>query len=600
MPSNHRHFNQMVPMRDKVKLSTDIYLPQTTKAYSWPAVLLRTPYDKTSDAMVEVGEYFASADYACVIQDVRGRHASEGEFEPFINEAEDGHDCLRWLGRQDWCDGRVGTMGTSYLAQTQASMATTGPPHLASQYISQGYGSYHRTRSRRGGAFENHRLNWILRMAATSKQAAEDPSLQASIRHMQNNLLDWLDEGYPIREGLTPLSRLPTYEKALINFMTHGILDEFWHNPGLNLNPHFDSYPDVPVTWLGSWYDGYALETPENFCQLARRAQSPQRLIMGPWVHGMSAEQKTWAGDIDFGPQAAFESLRERRRWFDCTLRGIENGVDEEPPVRIFVMGGGSGRKLSSGKMDHGGRWRCEAEWPLGRAVDSRYYLQSDGGLSVDHPPADAPPFTYDFDPADPVPSISAAGQTVFTSSGGGYDQMQDPTTGAGGTSLPLSARSDNLVFMTQPLERNTEVTGPIEVVLFVSSSAVDTDFTAKLIDQYPPNEDYPQGYALQLTYSIQRCRYRSGYDSELLMEPGRIYRLCFPLAPTGNLFCAGHRIRVDISSSNWPKYEVNPNTGEPVGRHRCRQRARNQVFCDARHPSHIVLPIIPGKNGAN
>ena len=584
-------------MRDGVRLATDIYLPNRkdqNDADSWPTILLRTPYDKSSEKMVDIGEYFAGNGYACVIEDVRGRHASEGQFEPFINEAEDGHDCVKWVGRQPWCDGRLGTMGTSYLAQTQASMAITDPPHLASQYISQGYGSYHRTRSRRGGVFENHRLNWMLRMAVTSKEAAEDPPLRAALQRMRENLLDWLDEGYPLREGLTPLGRLPTYEQAVMNFLTRGTLDDFWHNPGLNLNPHFDDYPDIPVTWLGSWYDGYTLETPQNFSQLADRTDSPQRLIMGPWVHGMGAEQRTWAGDIDFGAEAVYESLKERRRWFDYTLREMDNGVDEEAPVRIFVMGGGTGQKLASGKMDHGGRWRDEPDWPLARAVDVPYYLHRGGHLSVDEPSADAPPYTYDFDPADPVPSTSAPGQTVFTSGGGGYDQMQDPTTGAGKTELPLAARSDNLVFMTPPLPKDTEVTGPIEVVLYVSSSSVDTDFTAKLIDQYPPNEDYPHGYALQLTYSIQRTRYREGYESEILMEPGQIYEVRFPLPPTSNLFCAGHKIRVDISSSNWPKYEVNPNTGEPVGRHRCRQVARNQVFCDARHPSHIVLPLVP------
>lgn len=580
-------------MRDGVELATDVYLPGEG-ADSRPVILIRTPYDRTGDVLVGAAEYFTRAGYATVIQDVRGRYSSAGEFEPFVNEAEDGHDCIAWVGEQPWCDGRVGTMGTSYLAQTQASAAITDPPYLASQYISQGYCSYHRSRSRRGGAFENHRLNWLLRMAATSPEASADPVLREALEEMRGGLMDWLREGYPIRPGLTPLSQLPSYERTLMNYMTRGQLDEFWANPGVNLEPYFDDYKDVPVTWLGSWYDGYTLETPRLYQELSRRLKSPQRLIMGPWIHGMGAEGRTFAGDVDFGEDAVFESLQERRRWFDHTLKGEDNGADRDAPVRIFVMGGGTGRKLPSGRMDHGGTWRDERDWPLVRAVETDHFLHPDGTLSVETAEPGHPPLTYDFDPRDPVPSTSAAGQTIFESGGGGYDQRQDPTTGVGRSRLPLSARRDVLVFRTPALEEDTEITGPVEVVLHVSSSAPDTDFTVKLIDEYPPNADYPHGYALELAYTVQRCRYRNGYESEEMMTPGEIYELRFPLPPTSNLFGAGHRIRIDVSSSNWPKYEVNPNTGEPVGRHRCLEVARNSLFCDEERPSRVVLPVIP------
>lgn len=581
-------------MRDGVKLATDIYLPacREDELSSWPTILVRTPYDRSGDNMVEIARFFTGSEYAVVLQDVRGRYGSGGEFEPFVNEAEDGHDCVVWVGQQAWCNGRVGTMGTSYLAQTQASMATTDPPYLVSQYISQGYGSYHRTRSRRGGAFENHRLNWILKMAATSPEADSDPVLKAAVEDMQQHLMDWLREGYPLRRGLTPLASLPTYEQALIDYMTRGELDDFWQNPGLNLDPHFDSYKDVPVTWLGSWYDGYTLETPGNYMEMARRKTSPQKLIMGPWIHGMGSEERTDAGDADFGPEAAFASLEERKRWFDHTLKGTAPASDSEAPVRIFVMGGGTGRKLPTGKLDHGGTWREEQKWPLDDALNTRYFLHGDGNLSVDIPPASGPS-TYDFDPQNPVPSAAPPGQTPFSSGGGGYHQRQDPSTGAGQTHLPHSARRDVQVFQTAPLPQHVEITGPIEVVLYVSSSCVDTDFTAKLIDQYPPHEDYPEGYALELSHSLQRCRYRGGYEREELMVPGEIYELRFPLPPTSNLFQAGHRIRVDVSSSNWPKYEVNSNTGEPPGRQRTLEVARNSLFHDPSHPSHLVLPVV-------
>jgi len=587
--------HRAVPMRDGVRLATDVYLPGGAGEgeRSHPAVVIRTPYDKSGENPTEMAEYFLRHDYACVVQDVRGRYESEGEFSPFINEADDGRDCLEWVGKQPWCSGRVGTVGTSYLAQTQASAAVTNPPYLTSQYISQGYGSYHRSRSRRGGAFENHRLNWLLRMAATSPEASRDPALFSALQEMRENLMDWLREGYPLREGLTPLSRLPAYEQSLLDFMTRGEMDDFWCNPGLNLEPHYDRYADVAVTWLGSWYDGYALETPRNYAEVARRVSSPQRLIMGPWIHGMGAEGRTSAGDADFGADAAFESLKQRRRWFDYTLKDIDDGISREAPVRLFIMGGGSGRCLPDGRLDHGGKWRDDTQWPPAGAAEVPYYLHRDGSLSEDPPTTDADPITYDFDPADPVPSTSSPGQTIFESGGGGYDQRMNPDTGAGNTRLPHESRSDVLVFQSGPLHCDTEITGPIEVVLYVSSSAVDTDFTAKLIDQYPPNPDYPHGYALELTYTIQRCRYRNGYEREEMMSPGEVYELRFPLPPTGNLFCAGHCIRLDISSSNWPKYEVNPNTGEPVGRHRRSVVATNSVHCSDRHPSHVILPVV-------
>ncbi len=592
---DQQQFTDVVSMRDGVKLATDIYLPgrQAENCTRWPAILVRTPYDRSREAMVEIARYFSRCQYAFVVQDVRGRYESRGAFEPFVNEADDGHDCISWVGRQPWCNGRVGTMGTSYLAQTQASMATTDPPYLVSQYISQGYGSYHRTRSRRGGAFENHRFNWMLKMAATSPEAHRDPVLRAAVEDMQSHLMDWLREGYPLRPGLSPLAALPTYERALIDYMTRGELDEFWQNPGLNLDPHFDDYKDIPVTWLGSWYDGYALETPLNYRRMAEGKRSPQRLIMGPWIHGMGSEGLTHAGDVDFGPGAAFASLEERRRWFDHTLKGAGDGVDGEAPVRIFVMGGGTGKKLPSGRLDHGGTWRDEGDWPLARALNSCHFLHGDGTLSREKP-QNGGAITYDFDPDDPVPSVAPPGQNTFSSGGGGYHQRQDPSTGAGRTRLPHSARRDVLVFQTDPLREAVEVTGPVEAILYVSSSAVDTDFTVKLIDQHPPNEDYPQGYALELTHSLQRCRYRGGYEKEKLMVPGEVYELRFPLPPTSNLFGAGHRIRIDVSSSNWPKYEVNPNTGEPPGQHRTVEVARNSVLCDPERPSHVVLPVVP------
>lgn len=591
----HRLSCVMVPMRDGVRLATDVYLPHADVApEGWPTILIRTPYERAAQTNREVGRRFAHHGYAVVVQDVRGRYDSEGAFEPFINETDDGVDCITWVGEQPWCNGKVGTLGTSYLAVTQSCLATQDPPYLSSMFVSQGNANFHQTRSRRGGAFEFHRINWVLRMAETSKEAAADPVLRAALADMRSNVSEIIRDGYPIREGLTPLARVPTYERALLNFMTRGDYDDFWKNPGLNISEHYDTFKDIPVTWLGSWYDAFPMETTQNYVNMVQRKQSPQRLILGPWIHGMGEEEVTFSGDVDFGEDALFDSIEQRLDWFDHTLKGEPTGALDGPPVRLFVMGGGSGLRASNGRMDHGGRWRDEQAWPLERTRFTPYYLHGDGTLSEAAPTVEDAATTYDYDPRDPVPTISARKTSMYDRGGGGFHQRQHPDMPWASNHLPLSSRKDVVVFQTPPLEHDVELTGPIEVVLYVSSSALDTDFTAKLIDQYPGNRDYPDGYALELTFSIRRCRYRNGFERQELMTPGEIYELRFPLPPTSNVFKAGHRIRVDVSSSNYPKYELNPNTGEPLARHRRMVVATNTIHHDREHASHVVLPVIP------
>jgi uncharacterized protein len=287
--------------------------------------------------------------------------------------------------------------------------------------------------------------------------------------------------------------------------------------------------------------------------------------------------------------------------------------------VRIFVMGGGTGRKTAAGHLDHGGRWRTETEWPLARALATPYFLRSGGGLSREEPAADEPPARFVHDPSHPVPTLAGpvtgfyelvpigdgmnpfyvtprARMRSIVREGGAHQKEEPGIVGCRPPYPPLAARSDVLVFQTEPLEQPVEVTGPILVRLWISSSAPDTDFTAKLIDVYPPNEDYPDGYALNLVDSIIRCRYRNGWEKEELMRPGEIDPVQIQLPPTSNLFARGHRIRLDVSSSNFPRFDVNPNTGEPVGRHTYAQLAHNAVYLDRDHPSQVVLPIIPAE----
>jgi predicted acyl esterase len=327
----------------------------------------------------------------------------------------------------------------------------------------------------------------------------------------------------------------------------------------------------------------------------------------------------SYAGDVEFGHDAALPSFDELHlRWYDRWLRGVDNGLDTEAPLRIFVMGGGSGRRSGAGRLVHGGRWRDEHEWPLARARFTDYYLHGDGSLTTDPPREASSAITYRFDPARPVPSIggnvsslrdvlplppgladpSYAGRgerTADVMRPGGFDQREAPGFhGCRPPYLPLGSRPDVLVFQTEPLREPTEVTGPIEVHLWVATSAVDTDFTAKLIDVYPPSAWYPQGYALNLTDSIARLRYRNGRERGELVKPGEPVQVTLTLYPTSNLFMPGHRIRLDVSSSNFPRFDVNPNTGEAIGRERRRVVADNTVFHERGRESRVVVPIVP------
>ncbi len=285
-----------------------------------------------------------------------------------------------------------------------------------------------------------------------------------------------------------------------------------------------------------------------------------------------------------------------RRNWFNRWVKGVDNGAENGPPVRVFVMGGGSGRRNAEGRLEHGGGWRAASDWPLPQTQFTRFYLHRDHSLGPAIPDAGVPPLGYRFDPRRPVPTIGGAlssGEPVMH--GGAYDQRERPGLfGAVPPYRALSERPDVLSFATAPLAREIEVTGPVRVHLWIASDGPDTDFTAKLIDVYPPNQDYPDGFAINLTEGILRLRYRDSWERPTLMVPDAVYGIAIELFPIGNLFAGGHRLRVDISSSNFPHFDVNPNSGEPEGSMEHPRAADNRVFVDRERPSYIVLPIIP------
>jgi len=309
---------------------------------------------------------------------------------------------------------------------------------------------------------------------------------------------------------------------------------------------------------------------------------------------------ESWAGEVDFGPEAALENVNDLRlRWCDQYLKDLDTGLEREPPVRIFVMGGGTGRRNLQGRLDHGGRWRDEQDWPPPDMQPTPYYFHGDGSLSTERPAEDAPPSGFTFNPADPVPTVGGNFPEKAIPGlldGGGFDQRGRPDLILCQDTLPLAARRDVLVFRTPPLAEGIELTGPLMVRLWVSSSAVDTDFTAKLVDEYPPNPDYPEGFALNVADAIVRMRYRDSRERAELMEPGKVYEIRIDPQATSNHFARGHRIRVDISSSNFPHYDVNPNTGEPLGLERRSMVAHQTVYHDAIRASHIELPVVPSR----
>jgi putative CocE/NonD family hydrolase len=331
-----------------------------------------------------------------------------------------------------------------------------------------------------------------------------------------------------------------------------------------------------------------------NFVELRKSKKSLQRLIVGPWIH--SSENLNYAGEAQFTDDAALDLPAFHLRWFDHFLKGVDNGVDREPPVRIYVMGGGDAHKTAEGRIFVGGHWREEQEWPLARTVYTLYYLHGKGVLSAEKPAEDAP-ITYQFDPKNPVPTIggnvSSQGTLMFQ---GAADQRCRADFWLCSDTRPLSARNDVVVFQTTPLDADVEVTGRLVVKLWASSDALDTDFTAKLVDEYPPNGDFPNGVDLNIADSIVRARYRSGPGKAELMKPGEPYEFTIEMYPTSLVFKKGHRIRLDISSSNFPRFDVNPNTGEALNDNRRTQVAHNTIYLDGKHPSQIILPVIPEK----
>ncbi len=605
--------NVMVTMRDGVRLATDVHRPAREGQPlpgPFPVLVERTPYDKAgtraSDctaaepvpiSRVKVAEYFVRRGYAVVLQDCRGRFASEGVFTKYLGEANDGFDTLAWIRAQSWCSGQIGTTGLSYCAHTQTALAALRPPGLTAMFLDcGGFANAYRGGIRHGGAFELKQATWAYRNAGVA--LANSGNQLALAAHRAEDIGEWF-RAMPWKRGHSPLRWAPEYESYLFDQWERGTFDDYWRTPELYAAGHYDTFAGIPTMLMCGWWDPYTQTTSDNYIGIAAQPGGNVRLVFGPWLHGQRS--RTAAGDVSFGPEAAFDGrIAEnyfacQADWFDRWLQPASRPQPESFRVRYFRMGGGSGGRTAEGLLDHGGGWRQAADWPIPGTDFRPFYLHADGSLDERLPAEDEAEMSFDFDPANPVPTIGGnitSGQPVMQ--GGAFDQRT--TAKLFGATAPyqlLAARPDVLVFATPPLAADVEVTGPIVVRLWISSDAPDTDFTAKLIDWQPPNADFPQGYAMNLTDSILRCRYRKSWEAPEPLTPGEVAEIVIEPPPTSNLFRRGHRIRLDISSSNFPHFDVNPNTGEPEGRALQRRIAVNTVHMNRLHPSHIVLPIL-------
>jgi uncharacterized protein len=532
-------------MRDGIRLSANVFLPGETGRY--PVVLERTPYGKAADAAPSFVD-FVNRGYAVVVQDVRGRYESEGAFSPLLQEPADGDDTLNWIARQPWSDGKIGMIGGSYRGIVQWKVAPLNNPHLKAIFpVVAGYDDYRDRFYSTGGALKlGNRLLW---MSENLKAPGFQPDFPSFVKHLPLRTADVTATGWPSE----------MYRMAL----AHPAYDSFWQS--ISVREQMQKIR-VPVFSIGGWYDNFVESDLEAFAAL-QRSSGLNRIVVGPWAHNMSYR----FADADFGPDSLVPVRRLQLEWFDQWLQGKELPIVSGPPLKVFVMGAN--------------KWREEHEWPPREARPRVFYLESAGkantlegdGALVEQMPRALPPDRYQFDPRDPVPTVGGAvccNPAIFP--WGPKDQRK------------VERRKDVLVYTSKPLRQDLEVLGTVQVVLYVATSAKDTDFTAKLVDVAP------DGGARNLTDGILRLRYRNSLEKPVLAKPGEIYRINVDAGVTGNVFLKGHSIRVEISSSNFPRFDRNPNTGGVAALETKLVKATQTVYHDRERPSRLVLMAMP------
>ena len=543
-----------VPTRDGVNLSADIYLPKAQAPF--PTVLVRTPYNNNVHTLIESARRLANNGYVCLLQDVRGRWDSEGDYYPFIHDGKDGYDTQQWIGKQQWSNGKIGMSGSSYLGWVQWHSAPYRSEFLTCLAPRVMGCDIYKSLVYPGGALQlNVAMNWGMRTNAHTLQSIEYHNWTEAFR------------GLPVIEMDELAGRNLAFWK---DWIKHPTYDDYW--APMNVEDQWSEIA-VPAFNMGGWYDLYSQHTFTSFNgfrQHGRTTEARQsKLIVGPWFHSLSTSTRT--GDVDFGANSMVDLDELELRWFDYWLKGIDNGVMDEPPMRLFIMGVN--------------QWRDENEWPLARTTWQKWYFHSDGdantllgdgGLSTELP-GHGPQDHFVYHPSYPVQTMGGNNCCVpHIVPWGAYDQR------------PVEMRTDVLCYTSTPLERDLEATGPIKVVLYAATDCTDTDWTAKLVDVSPT------GYAMNLCDGIIRARYRESLTDPKLLEPNKVYQYEIDLGVTGNVFRKGHSIRVEISSSNFPRFDRNLNTGHQLGMDDEMRPAHQTVYHTREYPSHIELPVIP------
>ena len=561
--------NIPVPMRDGVNLSADIWLPASSQGDGpWPTLLLRTIYDNQEPRYMGWTRKFIERGYAVVVQDCRGRGDSGGEWDPYVCELNDGYDTHEWVGQQSWCDGNVGTFGLSYPGFTQ-----TLPASLRSKYLK----AVAPIASQQDN-YGHHRVNGVIHhsVSLTFLNMLGHSMQSESLKHYdQQEFFKTL----PIDTAMEVVTRTHPYYKGVID---HEQYDDWWDSYSLR-----NKYSEmaVPSLFITGWFDSLSHENFKLFNGWTTQARTEDarkktKLIVGPWSHQVSPWGREPMGengeyqDRTFGRQGLWDIVDMHTHWYDQRLKGIDTGIDDEPPIKLFVMGQNE--------------WRYENEWPLARTEWTKYYLHGTGDsagtggwLSTDLEAIDETADRFTYDPTDPVPSWGAQYQSLDLCG------PRDRTA--------IEQRADVLTFTSAVLTQAVEVTGPVTTTIWASSDALDTDFTAALVDVEPAAEDGEEGRPIILCEGIVRARFRNGTDNPEMMAPGEIYEFDIDMWDTSNLFEEGHRIRVEISSSNFPRYNRNLNSGNPIATDTEITVANQQVYHDSLHPSHITLPVIPG-----
>jgi uncharacterized protein len=551
------------PMRDGVKLYGDLYRP--ARDGKFPVLIVRTPYGVQRDGMQAPLIRFAQQGYAAFIQDVRGRYESEGKWEPFRTEANDGFDTIEWAAKQPWSNGKVAMQGGSYLGHVQWRAATQAPPSLVTMFPAVASTSIYKNWLSHGGAFRlSFNYGWgVVRMPNrimlpqywhTADFAPEELRYENVLWHLPLKDMDLQSGGYATQH----------YR----DWLTHQSFDEYWRS--ISDEELFEKVK-VPVHTSGGWYDIFLNGTINGFTGMRRnggteKARRESKMIIGAWGHGPSQK----FGEVDFGPDANRDMLARQLRWYNHYLKGEDNGIDREPPIEIFYMGAN--------------KWQHAQEWPLPETKFTPYYLASggnansargDGTLSAAKPTG-AGVDRYTYDPNNPVPTL------------GGNNCCGTPTLAGPRDQRRIEARNDVLVYTSEILKTPIAIAGPVKMKLFAATDRSDTDWMVKLVDVHP------NGFAMNIAEGILRARFRNGLDKMELLTPNQVYEFEIDMAGTANVFQPGHRIRVDITSSNFPQFDRNPNTGEDLGASDKVLAAAQQVHHSDTRASHLVLPVVP------